>query len=99
MKPRYGKQKLVCVGGCVVVTENVVNVRGITWNIGQLVYTVYCTMSQPTYLLTNKANMMCVFQLWKKLTGLHEPCRQYFAIGGCPNGNFLDTVITAWQMC
>jgi hypothetical protein len=40
IKPKYGEHKLVCVGGYVVLTESVVKVRGITWNIGQLIYTV-----------------------------------------------------------
>jgi hypothetical protein len=84
MKPKYGKHKLVCVGGCVVLTESVVKVCGVAWNIGQLIYTVYCIMSQPTNLLTKKKSMLCVSQLLKKLTGFHEPCYEYFAIGDAP---------------
>ena len=60
IKPKYGKRKLVRVGGYVVLTESVVKVRGITWNIGQPIYTVYYKMSQPTYLLTKKKSVLCV---------------------------------------
>jgi len=60
IKPKYGKRKLVRVGGYVVLTESVVKVRGITWNIGQPIYPVYCKMSQPTYLLTKKKSVLCV---------------------------------------
>jgi len=37
IKPKFGKHKLVCVGGYVVLTESVVKARGITWNTGQLI--------------------------------------------------------------
>jgi hypothetical protein len=84
IKPKYGKHKLVFVGGYVVLAENVVKVRGITLNIGEPIYTVYCIMCQPTYLLTKKKGMLCVSQLLKKLTGFHGPCCEYFAIGDAP---------------
>ena len=63
---------------------SVVKVHSINWNICQLIHTLNCIMSQPTYLLTKKKSVLCVSQLLKKLTGFHETCYEYFAIGDAP---------------